>query len=350
MATLKQRLHRKNGTTYDTIHLETNATVVKMSTTDSTTVSSKITTMNSSISSLNTEMSSLKSSVSSGKAQIASAITDKGVSTSASDSFSQMATNIRSLEVKVSNTIPVQGEDFTYTGNCQVIDDLSNNWRIKFLTSGYLTFNDTLNVDMFLVGAGGGGQIWANSSLGNGGGGGGYTKTLKNIALVANTSYLVTIGSGGAAATNGGNTKIANISNGEVIGGYGASDYANGGNGGSGGGSSCANGGSNGSDGENTSLKINGDGGKGQGTTTREFGEESGDLYSGGGGGGQGNTAYSTGLGGAGGGGDGSSLSVVSTTRNGTANTGGGGGGEGKKNSGGAGVGGSGILIIRNKH
>ena len=42
MATLKQRLHRKNGSSYDTIHLETNATVVKMSTTDNTTLSTKI--------------------------------------------------------------------------------------------------------------------------------------------------------------------------------------------------------------------------------------------------------------------------------------------------------------------
>ena len=39
----------------------------------------------------------LKTSVSSGKAQIASAITDKGVSTAASASFSQMASNIRNI-------------------------------------------------------------------------------------------------------------------------------------------------------------------------------------------------------------------------------------------------------------
>lgn len=43
------------------------------------------------------EVNELKTSVSSGKAQIASAITDKGVSTSSTASFSQMATNIRSI-------------------------------------------------------------------------------------------------------------------------------------------------------------------------------------------------------------------------------------------------------------
>lgn len=43
------------------------------------------------------ELNELKTSVSSGKAQVASAITDKGVSTSSTASFSQMATNIRSI-------------------------------------------------------------------------------------------------------------------------------------------------------------------------------------------------------------------------------------------------------------
>lgn len=51
----------------------------------------------------NNEISSLKSSVSSGKAQIASAITDKGVSTAASATFPQMASNIRSIETDPNN-------------------------------------------------------------------------------------------------------------------------------------------------------------------------------------------------------------------------------------------------------
>ena len=44
------------------------------------------------------EIEDLKSSVSSGKASIASAITDKGISTSSAASFSTMATNIRNLD------------------------------------------------------------------------------------------------------------------------------------------------------------------------------------------------------------------------------------------------------------
>ena len=50
MAILKQRLHRKNSNgTYDTIYLETIATVVKMSDTDSTLLSTKISNMDTAI-------------------------------------------------------------------------------------------------------------------------------------------------------------------------------------------------------------------------------------------------------------------------------------------------------------
>lgn len=45
------------------------------------------------------DVENLKTSVSSGKAQIASAITDKGVSTSSTASFSTMASNISSLSI-----------------------------------------------------------------------------------------------------------------------------------------------------------------------------------------------------------------------------------------------------------
>lgn len=53
--------------------------------------------VNGAISKLNGNMDNLFQSVSSGKSQIAGAITDKGVTTSASDSFSTMATNIRAI-------------------------------------------------------------------------------------------------------------------------------------------------------------------------------------------------------------------------------------------------------------
>ena len=50
MAVSKQVLHRKNSSgSYDEIHLRTNATVVNMSTTDTTKLSDKISTMNTAI-------------------------------------------------------------------------------------------------------------------------------------------------------------------------------------------------------------------------------------------------------------------------------------------------------------
>jgi putative uncharacterized protein (fragment) len=82
MAILKQRLHRKNSSgSYDTIHLETSSEVVVRP--DGTTVEAALT--------------ELKTSVSNGKSAVASAITDKGVSTSATAEFATMATNIRSI-------------------------------------------------------------------------------------------------------------------------------------------------------------------------------------------------------------------------------------------------------------
>lgn len=54
--------------------------------------------VNNAIGTLNGNVEDLFQSVSNGKSQVAEAITDKGVTTSASDSFSTMATNIRSIK------------------------------------------------------------------------------------------------------------------------------------------------------------------------------------------------------------------------------------------------------------
>lgn len=228
---------------------------------------------------------------------------------------------------------PIIGKDFNWTGGdgtYQVLDDGDKNWRIKFLSSGTFTPLKDMVIDVFLVGAGGGGYkavVYGN------GGGGGYTKTVKSIVLTANTAYSIVIGAGGSAykdkdnrATSGGDTSAFS----ETAAG-GAPATANfGGDGGSGGGAFDGDkqvgyaGGSDGSNGGGTN------GGTGQGTTTREFGEADGDLYAGGGGG-----LYNSshGAGGAGGGGN--------AKESGAANTGGG--------AGAGGNGGSGIVIIR-KH
>ena len=204
--------------------------------------------------------------------------------------------------------------------------------------------NDILNissgVDLFLVGGGAGG---AGSGAG---GGGGYTQTIRKVPITLNNGYAITIGAGGNADENGGNSSAFGYS---VSGGK--TGYYDGGAGGSGGGSGfrkqeLAPAGTGGSDGSNGGAgQYNG--GVGQGRTTREFGEAGEKLYAGGGGGGGNNygpasVCYSGGAGGAGGGGAGGRMGSEGSA--GEANTGGGGGGT----SGGHFAGGSGIVIIRN--
>nr|DAL13234.1 MAG TPA_asm: hypothetical protein [Caudoviricetes sp.] len=251
------------------------------------------------------------------------------------------------------NTIP----EFTYTGDYEIVSDddqpitvSQGNWKIRFLTSGTLTFTN-LNgaengIDVFLVGGGGGGSRAA--------GGGGYTKTLKAVKVTVGTAYAIEVGAGGIAGV--GNSKAG--SSGGTSNAFGAS--ANGGkangtassyigaNGGSGGGAGSSNGaggqgGSDGSDGFHRDGTHR-DSGTGQGTTTREFGESGGKLYAGGGGGVGTTTPANGGAGGDGGGGDGGNTSGGATS--GKTNTGGGGGGAANNKAGGSG--GSGIVVIRN--
>ena len=85
----------------------------------------------SQITGLQSELNSLKSSVSNGKSAVASAITDKGVSTSATASFDTMAANIRKISSKEMIRLHASGNGlhagkvtllgYTYNGN-SVID------------------------------------------------------------------------------------------------------------------------------------------------------------------------------------------------------------------------------------
>lgn len=254
------------------------------------------------------------------------------------------------------NMIP----EFTYTGDYEIVNDAdeaittsSDNWKIRLLTSGTLTFN-ALNgaesgIDVFCVGGGGGGGT--RNDHGCGGGGGGYTTTERNISLVANADYEIVVGAGGSGGggTGGQTSAFEVIANGGA-GGSGL-DGGAGGSGGGGGLPLAYYGGAGGSDGSNGKTADNssntyadkGKGGAGQGTTTREFGEDGATLYSGGGGGGC--NGSGAGAGGEGGGGMGGTSSADGVA--GVVNTGGGGGGKGKSTRS-AGAGGSGIVIIRN--
>ncbi len=245
------------------------------------------------------------------------------------------------------NKIPA----FTYTGEYKIVNDsgteisetTTNNWNIRLLTSGTLTFTDlrgTSSIDVFLVGGGGGSNSKTTSTdygtVHSGGGGGGYTKTQKSVSVSANSAIPVSIGAGGGAGSSGGTTTI-NVNGSTYSASGGAAGGApwfngnntvcgSGGSGGSGGGSASSGGfagGSGGSDGGNgSSGKSNvfptGSVGSGQGTTTRAFGESSGELYSYGGSGGGGSVpvvgtlAANTGHGGQGSGGSGySGIAIV---------------------------------------
>lgn len=233
----------------------------------------------------------------------------------------------------------------TYTGQKTVIDDGDGNWRVKFLSSGQVTFTeDPGPIDVFCVGGGGGGGCY-----GGGGGGGGYTTLESNVKLT-NFTNDITIGAGGTSSTSigtkggtGGTSSAFGVS---ATGGIGGNSYSNspsrkGGDGGSGGGggteqgTSGGVGGTDGSDGTSPTGSHGGVGGTGQGSTTREFYEFQGTSYSTGGGGG--NASQD----GAGGGNTGTGI-------NGGDNTGGGGGGK-RDGATGGGVGGSGIVVIRNR-
>ena len=192
--------------------------------------------------------------------------------------------------------------EFTYTGNYSFIDDGEKNWRIKFLTSGVLTFTKLGNakngIDVFLVGggcAGGSGSWDANNGYGKAGSGG-YTKTQKGIQIAANTAYNIVVGAGGQSAfASGGNSSAFSIiaaGGTKLGGGSGGGAYGN---------NQINNGGSDGGNGDpqsttNIGADSYGSPGKGQGTTTREFGESTGDLYAGGGGAGGNGSARAMGV------------------------------------------------------
>lgn len=251
--------------------------------------------------------------------------------------------NVTFTEIKI-EFIDIQYRmtpDFTYTGDYEIVDDTDSkiidfpnwteNWKIRFLTSGTLIFTNLYGwngtIDAFLVGGGGGGGGSGSGStnqISGTGGGGGYTKTERNIIVTLLTEYEIVVGSGGSStsgegnAPSGGKTSAFGIQVNGGVGGsgrYGTRKGGNGGSGGGGGGTGTSAGGTDGSDGKGTAP------GKGQGTTTREFEEPDGTLYSNGG--------------------------PCGKKTSGATNTGNGGGGA-AYHGGTSAPGGSGIVIIRN--
>ena len=247
---------------------------------------------------------------------------------------------------------------YDYTGNHTLLKDNAERglWRIKFLSSGVLTWLDKdTQIDVFLVGGGSSGDALPATDSGCAGGGGGYTKTEKGYSIKNKSNTQVIIGTGGVSTAkhhwvSGGATSFGDLS---VSGG----NKQHGGSGGGSGGPFFVEegdsyppgkGGSDGQSGSGWTLLK----GNGQGTTTREFGDAGADLYSGGGGGGAFYSGYTGGSGGEG------SPIIAGNGDNKMAGKagggyGGGGGGAGAigidpNETGNPGSGAQGIVIIRN--
>ena len=219
--------------------------------------------------------------------------------------------------------LPAFTYDGTYEEHPASYYGLSGDYTVvAFLGSGTLSFSKLAKVDVFAVGAGGGGA----SGLYAGGGAGGYSKLYRNIEVTS--PVTISIGAGGNYNQNGNPSSFGAY----TANGGGSGNKYDGGNGGSGGGYgsnfSCGNGGSDGSNG--FSNYATGEGGSGQGSTTRAFHESGATLFAGGGAGKSSGSEYAYGGAGGGGGRDHTA---------GYANTGGGGAAGDS--------GGSGIVLMR---
>ena len=112
---------------------------------------SSIDTLNSNITTINIEISSLKSSVSNGKSLIAAAVTDKGVLTAASDSFTTMSNNIRKIQTKeysgpapLSGTLAVGATIIFDSKSWIVMHNEGNIWYLGLATTdGSITFGQS---------------------------------------------------------------------------------------------------------------------------------------------------------------------------------------------------------------
>lgn len=198
--------------------------------------------------------------------------------------------------------------EFTYTGDYEIVDDTdskiidfatwTHDWKIRFLTSGELTFTNmhgwkNTNIDVFAVGGGSGAYNY-NA------GAGGYTKTQKGIYCSIGVIYNIEIGNGGVykntdkRAGDGGNTSGFGVIASGAKGAYSnSSAEGRGGDGGSGGSGYRDGikgiGGVDGGDGQDGNWQKKGYGQitkpgiHGETGSTREFSEPNGTLYASGG-------------------------------------------------------------------
>ena len=252
----------------------------------------------------------------------------------------------------------------SYTGAQQfgggVVTSAAGNTIHTFYTSGVLSPLSSLSASYLIVAGGGGGNQGYNG--GSGGGGAGGMQTGSGTIIDTNSTYLVSVGAGGAAYTSGSNSSFSLVTA-SVGGGTGSTAGGTGATGGSGGGGSPG-------------AITNGTGGagtSGQGNAGGAGYTNAATIWNGGGGGGAGGAGVAATSSGGGNGGAGLANSISGTSityagggaggvasgtpgsggsggggaanTSGTANTGGGGGGA-STSAFTPGAGGSGIVII----
>ena len=134
--------------------------------------------------------------------------------------FKDGAGNVSNKQISV-NLVKRSIPAFTYTGSSQIVDDSNNvisspstyvgNWKIRFLSSGTLTFSDNTGIssgiDIFVVGGGGSGATGSayigNNSFGGGGGGGGAAITITKFPASSGNSYSIVVGGSKANSSFG---------------------------------------------------------------------------------------------------------------------------------------------------
>lgn len=81
-----------------------------------------------------------------------------------------------------------------------------------FLSSGSITIPDGITeVYLSMCGGGGGGSSRESASIGGGGGGGGQACVNYRVPVTPGATYTITIGAGGGANSDGGNTSFGSI-------------------------------------------------------------------------------------------------------------------------------------------
>lgn len=152
MATTRNiQMQYYNGTDYDTLYPQVNLSNVSGNL-NATNVSYSNLSTSSIITGNNVQLAidQLFQSVSNGKTQIASAITDKGVSTSSSASFSTMASNIRKISTGYNCVLKgFAGYNDTVTYTASMIDGNSYDWNV-YISLGNKAKGKTLK-GIFLI-------------------------------------------------------------------------------------------------------------------------------------------------------------------------------------------------------